>query len=139
MLFCGFRQKPTTRPLAPRAWKTRRHGGRSTCVGRWAQKFTTSPGRRMQHISSLAAWTTSRGYTTLAQVGRQSRHLPSEVPRLMRLFRNLGQTDCRAQSLRPRRDLGSAKRVHRNTVIGSLRTYLFSEDQGRSLHVRQPQ
>lgn len=66
----GSAQKRTTRPLAPRASMTRRHGGQSTCVGRLGRKYTISHGRRMPPFSSLEVWTMLRGSTMLGQVGK---------------------------------------------------------------------
>ena len=48
--------------------------------------------------------------------------------------RSIDQADCRAQSLRSGRSLGSSKRICCDSVFGQIRTYLFSEIKRRNLH-----
>ena len=69
MSSCGYHPNTTTKHLATRALKIKRHGEPNTCVGHWVRKYTTLPGHPMVHISSSEAWTTSLEYTTLPQVG----------------------------------------------------------------------
>lgn len=45
-------------------------------------------------------------------------------------YRHDCQTDRRTQPLRPRRCLGSAERIRRDTVIGQIGTHLHTQDEG---------
>jgi hypothetical protein len=47
------------------------------------------------------------------------------------------QTDCGAQPFRPRRCMGSSKRICSNPILGSVRSHIHPKDQGRPIRTAQ--
>ena len=73
-----------------------------------------------------------------ASTGRQS---PSEqlAETKLKSYRSNGTTDCRTQSLCPRRCLGPSERVCSDSVIGSFSPYIQFEEQRGPIHAQPAQ